>query len=78
MLSNPELIRLAQVTSCTFQHYGSGGDKVKVQAICVLPLNILNEKIYYLIWFWYVALAVITVAGAIYRFFIVVCRPMRR
>ena len=28
--------------------------------LCVLPLNVINEKIYVFLWFWFIFLALIT------------------
>ena len=32
----------------------------KFDGLCVLPLNIINEKIYVFLWFWFVILAITT------------------
>lgn len=50
-----------KVTKCSFQSYGPSGGVQKFDGLCVLPVNILNEKIYFIIWFWFVILA--TVSG---------------
>lgn len=34
----------------------------------MLPVNIVNEKIYVFLWFWFIGLAVLTGLGLIYRF----------
>jgi len=39
---------------------GATGTIQKNDAMCILALNIMNEKIYTFIWFWFVILAVIT------------------
>ena len=44
-----------KVTKCTFHKYGPSGTIEIRDGLCVLPLNILNEKIYILLWFWLVA-----------------------
>lgn len=49
-----------RVTKCTFHRYGSSGDVQKHDSLCILPLNIINEKIYIFLWFWFVVLAVIS------------------
>ena len=48
----------AQITKCTFHKFGASGSVQKFDGICVLPLNIINEKIYVFLWFWFVLLAV--------------------
>ncbi|XP_053204819.1 innexin inx2-like [Panonychus citri] len=49
-----------RVTKCTFHRYGSSGDVQKHDSLCILPLNIINEKIYIFLWFWFVILAVVS------------------
>ena len=46
-----------QITKCTFHKFGSSGSVQKFDGICVLPLNIINEKIYVFLWFWFLLLA---------------------
>ena len=52
------LTSTAQITKCTFHKFGASGSVQKFDGICVLPLNIINEKIYVFLWFWFVLLAV--------------------
>lgn len=40
-----------RVTKCTFHKYGASGSIQKHDALCVLALNILNEKIYIFLWY---------------------------
>ena len=47
--------------------YGPSGTVQKYDAFCVLPVNILNEKVFVFLWFWYIILAVLTGLGLIYR-----------
>ncbi|XP_013773578.1 innexin inx2-like [Limulus polyphemus] len=56
-----------RVTKCTFHRYGSSGDVQKHDALCLIPLNILNEKIYIFMWFWFVILAILSGLGLAYR-----------
>ena len=39
------------MTKCTFHKFGSSGEIEKHDAMCILPLNIVNEKIYIFLWF---------------------------
>ena len=43
-----------------FRKYGISGTVETHDALCVLPLNILNEKIYIFLWFWLVAMLIFT------------------
>ena len=40
---------------------------MKHDGLCVLPSNIINEKIYIFVWFWLIALAAVTAAFLLYR-----------
>jgi hypothetical protein len=56
-----------RVTKCTFYKGGSGGGVDKLDTLCVLPINILNEKIYIFLWFWFYFLAIMSTLAIIYR-----------
>jgi len=56
-----------KVTKCTFHKFGPSGTVQGFDGLCVLPLNIINEKIYVFLWFWFVILAVITALQVTYR-----------
>ncbi|XP_014215357.1 innexin inx2-like [Copidosoma floridanum] len=56
-----------KVTKCTFHKYGASGTVQKLDGLCVLPLNIVNEKIYVFLWFWFWFLAAISAMSLIYR-----------
>lgn len=55
------------VTSCRLSTGGPAFGRVQHDILCILPINMLNEKIYILIWFWFLILLVATVIGGIYR-----------
>lgn len=56
-----------KVTKCTFHKYGASGTVQKFDGLCVLPLNIVNEKIYVFLWFWFIILAALSGLSLIYR-----------
>ncbi|KAK8733016.1 hypothetical protein OTU49_006709, partial [Cherax quadricarinatus] len=56
-----------KVTKCTFHKFGPSGTIMRHDALCVLPLNILNQKIFVFLWFWFVLVAVISAFGLLYR-----------
>ena len=56
-----------RMTKCTFRYFGNSGDLQKKDLYCLLPINIVNEKIYLFLWFWFCFLAVISLLGLVYR-----------
>lgn len=48
--SDPMVEIFPRVTKCTFHKFGASGSIQKHDAMCVLALNILNEKIYIFLW----------------------------
>jgi len=56
-----------KVTKCQFNRHGPGGDIINHDALCLLPLNIVNEKIYLVMWFWLLFLALTSLVAVFYR-----------
>lgn len=48
--TDPMIEIFPRVTKCTFHKYGPTGTIQQHDALCVLALNILNEKIYIFLW----------------------------
>jgi len=46
-------------------------------ALCILPLNILNEKIFIFLWFWFIILSVLSGLALLYSFSLAVYPPIR-
>ncbi|EEB14301.1 Innexin inx2, putative [Pediculus humanus corporis] len=67
-----------KVTKCTFHKYGPSGTVQKFDGLCILPLNIVNEKIYVFLWFWFVILSVLTGLSLIYRAAVVMLPQLRQ
>ena len=65
--ADPMNVVFPKVTKCTFHMYGPSGTVTKHDGLCILALNILNEKIFVFLWFWFVLLAVVTAVSIIYR-----------
>ncbi|UXI21519.1 hypothetical protein NH340_JMT07462 [Sarcoptes scabiei] len=75
---DPMIAVFPRMTKCTFHRYGSSGDVQRHDALCILPLNIVNEKIYVFLWFWFVCLAIITGGLLIYRLFVIFLDSVRK
>lgn len=66
-----------RVAKCHFHKFGSSGNVETHDAVCVLPLNIVNEKIYVFLWFWFVILAVVSGLVLVYRSVLFLWPPAR-
>jgi len=64
---DPMAVVFPKVTKCTFNKYGPSGTIEKKDGLCVLPQNIINEKMFIFIWYWLVFLAVVTGLYLIFR-----------
>lgn len=64
---NPMHTVFPKVTKCTFRKYGRSGTVEKKDGLCVLSLNIINDKIFIFVWFWMVVIACITGVFMLYR-----------
>ncbi|KAI4483277.1 hypothetical protein M0804_008332 [Polistes exclamans] len=66
-----------RVTKCIFHKYGSSGTIQTHDSLCVLPLNIVNEKTYIFIWFWFMILSIGLIGLLVYRISIFLSRSIR-
>lgn len=56
-----------KLTKCKFMKYGPSGNFEIHDTICVLPLNVLNEKLFLILWFWIFLLAIVSFFALVYR-----------
>lgn len=70
MRSDPMSRIFPKVTKCSFNQYGPSGSVQTFDGLCVLPLNVINEKIYIVLWFWFVILSILSLLGIVYRLII--------
>jgi len=78
MRTDPMIDVFPRVTKCSFHKYGPTGTIEKHDAMCVLALNIINEKIYVTLWFWFIILVVVTVLYFIYSLAVITLPGMRK
>lgn len=74
---DPMIKVFPRLTKCTFHRFGSSGDVQKHDAMCILPINIVNEKIYIFLWFWFYFLALISLIALVYRAITIVVPRVR-
>lgn len=68
---DPMIYVFPRMTKCTFHKYGTSGNIENHDVLCILPLNIVNEKIYIFIWFWFLVLGLLSFFVILYRFIII-------
>lgn len=64
---SPLTATFPKLTKCTFHTFGVSGTVQNLDGICVLALNILNEKVYLFLWFWLVGLTIVTIVIFVFR-----------
>jgi hypothetical protein len=74
---DPMVYVFPRMTKCTFHKFGPSGEIEKHDALCILPLNIFNEKIYIFLWFWMLILGFLTLLVVLYRVMIIVSSSVR-
>jgi len=68
-LHNPMCEAFPRVASCTFRKFGSGGRVSRYSALCILSLNIVIDKIYLVLWYWYMLITVLGLIRVVCRIF---------
>ncbi|KAK7871927.1 hypothetical protein R5R35_009730 [Gryllus longicercus] len=74
---DPMIYIFPRMTKCTFHKFGVSGEVERLDSVCILPLNVVNEKIYVFLWFWFLILTVLTAGCVLYRVVIIVSPRMR-
>ncbi|XP_046744117.1 innexin inx3 [Diprion similis] len=74
---DPMIEVFPRVTKCDFHKFGPSGSLQKLDYLCVLALNILNEKIYIFLWFWFIILAIFSGIALLYSMAIVLLPSTR-
>ena len=72
--SDPMAKVFPKMAKCTFYKFGPSGTSETIDGLCLLPLNMLNEKIYIFLWFWFIILATVTGLALIYRLAVIFTR----
>lgn len=66
-----------KMSKCRVRRFGTSGEVQIHDAICLLSLNIVNEKIFVALWFWFMAVLVISIINAFYRIIMLTSKKYR-
>ena len=72
-----ELISLTFQISCTFNTTGTGASTQSDNGICILSQNILNQKVYLVLWFWYILVLSVGVVQIVFEAIIIAVPAFR-
>ena len=65
---DPMIYVFPRVTKCTFHKFGPSGTISRHDSMCVLSQNIINEKTYIFLWFWFIIMATLLSILVVYRY----------
>ena len=74
---NPMDFVFPKMTKCEYRRVGFSGSNETHAALCVVLLNILNEKIFFALWILYVLLSIIICVSSATRVIFYLVRPFR-
>lgn len=66
-----------KVAKCEMFIYGPSGSPNVLDILCVLPLNILNEKLFAVLYVWFLFIAMLAAINILYRLLLVCCPELR-
>ena len=85
MVTNPETrgqdpfnLIFPKMTKCTLHTYGPSGTIQNHDGLCVLPINIMNEKIYLIVWFMFMTLGIFTLIHHLIASIIILTPELRK
>ena len=62
---------------CSMSYFGPSGEPTMVSGMCTLPINIVNEKIYFILFVWYILLIIVSVALLAWECVHILCSKLR-
>lgn len=66
-----------KLTKCFLRRFGPSGTIELRDRLCVLPLNLVNEKIFVVLWFWLLMLTFVSTLAVLFRVLVFSARPLR-
>jgi len=66
-VKNPMCHVFPRIAFCDYWRFGTGGHQENVNAICILALNIINDKVFLVLWWWMGMLLFLATIRLFYR-----------
>lgn len=66
-----------RMAKCEYLNYGPSGSGQKLDALCLLPLNIVNEKIFIFLFFWLLLMTIVAACSVFYSFLVIISSWLR-
>ncbi|KAF7491937.1 Innexin inx2 [Sarcoptes scabiei] len=66
-----------RMTKCEYRRYGPSGSAENIDALCMLPLNVFNDKFFLFIWCWILLLLTFFLMTFLYRSIQFICPRFR-
>ncbi|GBN09440.1 Innexin shaking-B [Araneus ventricosus] len=57
---DPMVMMFPRVSKCVFRKFGQSSALEIHDVLCIMAMNIVNEKIYLFLWFWFILLIILT------------------
>lgn len=55
-----------KMAKCDFRPYGPSGSQQNFDAFCLLPQNVLSQKLFVIIWLWYIMQVTVSICNIAY------------
>lgn len=68
---NPFTAVFPKTTKCKYKRFGPSGSQEDRDFLCILPLNVLNEKLYLVLWLWMIVVTVLSFLMVLFRLMVV-------
>jgi hypothetical protein len=74
---SPMSMMFPKMARCRMFRYDVNGAFRTVEALCHLPLNMINDKIFLFFWIWFLMLAIVTLSHVIYSINVMLSPSLR-
>jgi len=76
--NNPLCSTFPTVTRCDMDYKGTGTGPAKSTGVCILSQNIINQKIYIVLWFWFIIMMAIGTLQILFELSFLSFKPLRK